>query len=200
MAIITDRQMQTAAAAKDVWLIEDGARGTGRLIGRITPPGQRLFYYRYTNSMGERVRLPIGAYDQSGRAGVTVRAARERAGELSRLHQSGIKDLREHLKLVATDAANSAADIRQLADEARRLARDEAAAAKLARKRRISVRDLFERWAATELAPHIRTDGKRTGRKDGGEMARAHLERRVFPTLGNIAACDVRKVDLMVIP
>jgi len=61
------------------------------------------------------------------------------------------------------------------------------------------VRQLFDRWAATELAPHLRTDGKRTGRKDGGASARAHFERRVFPALGDIAAADIKKVDLMTV-
>lgn len=197
--IITDKQMQAATAAGDIWLIEDGPRGTGRFVGRLTPKGERLFYFRYANSNGERVRLPLGAYDPTGRSGLTLRGGRERAAELSRLHQSGVRDLREHLGLAAGDAKQRSADIRREAAEARLQAREAEQAAKLAHKRRISVRDLFDRWASVELAPHIRTDGKRTGRKDGGASARGHFERRVFPALGKVAAADVKKVDLMAI-
>ena len=199
MSIITDKQMQTAVSDKDIWLIEDGARGTGRFVARITPKGERLFYFRYADSQVERVRLSLGAYDASGRSGLTLRVARERAAELSRLHQSGVRDLREHPAQLVSDAKQRDADTRREAAEARRQAREDAQTAQLARKRRITVRDLFDRWAATELAPHIRTDGKRTGRKDGGASARAHFERRVFPELGDIAAADIKKVDLMTV-
>ncbi|MES2960036.1 MAG: tyrosine-type recombinase/integrase [Pseudomonadota bacterium] len=199
MGIITDKQMQAAPAAKDIWMIEDGARGTGRFVARITPGGERLFYFRYADAKGGRVRLPLGAYDAAGRSGLTLRGARERAAELSRLHQSGVRDLREHLDLAVSDAKQRDADARREAAEARRKALEDAQAAKLARRRRITVRELFDRWAATELAPHTRTDGKRTGRKDGGESARAHFERRVFPDLGDVAAADIKKVDLMTV-
>ena len=145
------------------------------------------------------MRLPLGAYDASGRSGLTLRGARERAADLSRLRQSGVRDLREHLAQLVSDAKQRDADARREAAEARRQAREDAQAAQLARKRRITVRELFNRWAATELAPHIRTDGKRTGRKDAGESARAHFERRVFPDLGDIAAADIKKVDLMTV-
>jgi len=143
--------------------------------------------------------LPLGAYDAAGRSGLTLRGARERAAELSRLHQSGVRDLREHLDLAVSDAKQRDADARRAAAEARHQAREDAQAAKLARRRRVTVRELFDRWAATELAPHLRTDGKRTGRKDGGASARAHFERRVFPALGDIAAADIKKVDLMTV-
>jgi integrase len=70
-------------------------------------------------------------------------------------------------------------------------------AARLAAERRITVRELFERWAATDLQPRVRTDGRRTGRKDGGSFTRAQFERRVFPTLGAMAVADVKKADLL---
>ena len=53
--IISDRAMRVAPGASDRWLIEAGARGAGRLVGRITPTGERRFYYRYTDSRGSRV-------------------------------------------------------------------------------------------------------------------------------------------------
>jgi integrase len=72
-------------------------------------------------------------------------------------------------------------------------------AAELATSRRITVRQLFERWAVTDLTPRVLANGKRTGRKDGGKYSREQFERRIFPTLGNVAAEDVRKGDVLAI-
>ena len=66
-------------------------------------------------------------------------------------------------------------------------------------QRRLTFRQLFERWADTELTPHTRADGKRTGRKDGGQYSREQFERRIFPKLGNMAAAVVRKSDVLAI-
>ncbi len=66
-------------------------------------------------------------------------------------------------------------------------------------ERRLTVRKLFDRWATTELTPHTRADGKRTGRKDGGQYSREQFERRIFPTLADVAAVDVRKGDVLAI-
>lgn len=66
-----------------------------------------------------------------------------------------------------------------------------------ASRRQISVKSLFEEWARVELAPHTTADGKRRGRKDGGEYVRLLFKWRVFPTLGEVAAGDVRKTDVL---
>lgn len=83
-------------------------------------------------------------------------------------------------------AVRAAAEV----DEARRLAEIEA-------QRRVSVRTLFDRWAASDLMPQPRADGTRKGRKDGGEFVRLQFERRVFPVLGDITSAEVKKADLM---
>jgi len=80
--------------------------------------------------------------------------------------------------------------------EAERKAQDDA---RMAAERRLTVRNLFDRWAAIELAPRTSTDGRRLGRKDGGAFARAQFERRVFPRLGNRAIEDVKRGDLLVV-
>jgi integrase len=72
-------------------------------------------------------------------------------------------------------------------------------AEKLEEQRRLTVRQVFERWASTELKPHIGGDGKRIGRRDGGQYVRDQFERRLFPTLGEVAITDVRKPDLLAI-
>ena len=199
--IISDRAMKRAPGERDQWLIEAGARGAGRLVGRITPAGERRFYYRYTDSRGNRVRLLIGAYDPrgDGSAAFTVKQARGRAMEWQALHGAGARDLREHFAREQDDVERARADARRAAESARRQADENARADELAQQRRLTIRQLFERWAATELAPHFGGDGKRIGRKDGGQYVREQFERRVFPGLGDVAVVDVRKADVLAI-
>ena len=71
--------------------------------------------------------------------------------------------------------------------------------AKLSQQRRLTVRQLFKRWQEVELTPHVRADGTRTGRKDGGAYTLAQFERHIFPTLGDMAAEDVSKGDVLAI-
>src|SRR5262249_15725700 len=147
-AIITDRAMQARPGKKDIWLIEAGARGEGRLVGRITPAGARAFYYRYTASDGGRVGLPIGQDGPPGAASAsfTVQEARDRAREWSALYRNGVRDLREHFALLS-------ADRQRAADDARRQAEEKAATELLERERKLTVRKLFERWQAVDLQP-----------------------------------------------
>ncbi|MCC6076040.1 tyrosine-type recombinase/integrase [Pseudomonas sp. GCM10022188] len=181
MATITDKQM-SAKPSKASWLIEDAARGCGRFMARIRPSGERLFYFRYTDANSERVFLPIGAYDPSGTDGLTLKEARAKAGEWSRLYQSGIRNLREHLE--AEEAARIAARDAELA----RLAAEKTAAeAEQARQAaRKTVRELFEHWTKVDLI----------NRKDGGAEVRRMFEKDVLPLLGNMAVAEVKKGHL----
>jgi integrase len=45
----------------------------------------------------------------------------------------------------------------------------------------------------------VRADGKRAGRKDAGQYTRKQFERHIFPMLGDRAAVDVRKADVLAI-
>jgi integrase len=72
-------------------------------------------------------------------------------------------------------------------------------AAELEAQRRLTVRDLFDRWVATDLQPRLRADGKRAGRKDSGKFTCDQFARRVFPKLGRMAIEDVKRSDLMAI-
>lgn len=192
MSVITDKQMQAAAAATDIWITEDGPRGTGRFLGRITPRGERAFYFRYTTSNGSRDTLSVGVYDPKGRAGLKLSDARAKADQWSKLYQSGIKDLRGHFAQAEADRLQNEATARKQAELA-------AKQTELEQQRRLTIRQLFERWAATELTPNVLANGKRSGRKDGGQYSRAQFERRIFPVLGEVAAVDVRKADLLAI-
>ena len=172
--------MQAKPAARDQWLSQPFPRGGGVFMGRITPTGERLFYFRSSDSTGKRPFLPIGPYRSRGVDGLSVAEAYERAVELSGLYRGGIRDLREHLAQVRADAEQAAEDERVAAAASRLQADEQARAAAAERDRRISVRTLFDRWRAIDLQPQHRADGRRTGRKDGGRVARETFDRHIF--------------------
>lgn len=108
MALLTDRGCQTAQPKKmtaadgstrlaDNWLTDGGARGAGRLYLRVQPGRRRGFYYRCTGPNGERQAIPLGEFGR-GPGLLTLSEARERAGVLSDLVRSGVRDLRAHLQ------------------------------------------------------------------------------------------------------
>ncbi|MEI2337029.1 Arm DNA-binding domain-containing protein, partial [Pseudomonas aeruginosa] len=89
MAKITDRQMTAKPGTSDKWLREVAIWGHGSLVARITPSGERLFYFRYTNSSSERVTFPIGTYSRDGNEGtMTLAEAGQRAKEPAGIHKS----------------------------------------------------------------------------------------------------------------
>lgn len=179
MALITDKQMQAKATTDDLWYYESFARGSGSFCGRITPAGERLFYYRYTDSKGGRPRYPIGSYSQNGTNGMTLAHARERAQELSRIYRAGAKDLREHLE------AEQMASLQAIEE------------ATIAKARRKTIKMVFEDWVSKELKPRVNTEGKRQGRKDSGAYTRQQFDRHVFPYIGDLPMADVRKPDII---
>ena len=93
MASVTDREIVKAAreaksSGTDVWLTDASkARGVGRLRLRASETGQSTFYFRYSDSTGKRDSIVLGTYDGKGAAGLTLKAARAKAGELSKLYQ-----------------------------------------------------------------------------------------------------------------
>jgi integrase len=200
MGIITDKEMTSKAKGVDQWFIDPAPRGAGRFMGRITPSGERSFYFRYTTSTGQRDTLPLGNFDPKGRDGfLTLAAAREKAAGWSKQYKDGGRDLRQHFAKIEASRLQSIEDARQRANKSERalaLAEEEA---ELARQRRLTINQVFDRWAATDLAPHIGGDGKRIGRKDGGLYVREQFERRVFDALGETAIIDVRKADVLAI-
>lgn len=194
MAGITDKQMQANPTGKDQWLTQAFKRGAGVFAARITAAGERIFYFRYTNSRGQRSYLLIGPYSPRGAGGrLTLSEGYKRASELSLLYQSGVRDLREHFERLEADRlAAEAAEQRRLAEEQRQ--RDEAAAAAA---RRLTVRQIFDQWQRAELAPQTLADGTRVGRKDGGAWVRESFARRVFPTLGDLYVEDVTRAEIL---
>ena len=192
MASITDKGMQAKPTGKDQWLTSPFKRGSGVFVGRITPNGERLFYFRYTNSSGKRQLFPIGPYHPKGIKGLSLADAYAKACELSELYRNGVKDLHMHFEQKRE---------KERADEAQRIQSEKNAieAEALNKLRQISVRKLYERWASVELKPQVRADGRRIGRKDGGKYTFDQFERRLFPTLGNVDINAIRKSDLVAI-
>lgn len=74
-----------------LWATDSSARGAGVLQVRKLSDGSTAFYYRYTNSAGARIRIPLGT-------GLNLATARRKVAELSRRYQDGDRDLRERLK------------------------------------------------------------------------------------------------------
>ncbi|QSR34159.1 integrase [Marinobacterium iners] len=173
MASITDRQINAKPGTGSRWLSESVIRGHGALTVRITPKGERIFYFRYIDSQGKRVTMPIGNYSREEKLGcLTLTQARLRAKELAGLHQSGITNLREHLE----------------AEEQHRQAREEAERIRLERENqlhrsRMTINDLFKHWMKVDL---IR-------RKDRGESTLRLFTIDVLPKIGQLAAEDIRR-------
>lgn len=180
MAKITDRQMTAKPGSSDKWLSDVAIWGHGSLVARITPSGERLFYFRYSNSNGERVTYPIGTYSRDGLEGtMTLAEAGQRAKELAGLHKAGTRDIREHL--AAEEASRIAARDAEFARLASEKVAIEAEQARQAARK--SVTELFEHWAKVDLI----------NRKDKGAEVRRMFEKDVLPYLGNLAVADIKK-------
>lgn len=186
MAKITDRQMTAKPGNNDKWLSEVAIWGHGSLVARITPSGERLFYFRYSNSSGDRVTYPIGTYSRDGLEGtMTLAEAGQRAKELAGLHKAGIRDLREHLTTEeASRIAARDAELARLTSE--KVAIEAEQARQAARK---SVTELFEHWARVDLI----------NRKDKGAEVRRMFEKDVLPFLGDLAVADIKKSHITVV-
>jgi integrase len=180
MANLTDKAMKAKPGATHRWLSEVAIWGHGTLLARITPGGDRLFYFQYTNGQSKRYSLPIGTYGPGGDgATMTLSEARQKAMELASLHKSGIKDIREHLEAeeLAKTEARAAAIARAEVEKAA------AVAHQLALSSRKSVEGLFEQWAKIDLV----------NRKDQGAEVCRMFQKDVLPILGSVAVADIRK-------
>lgn len=180
MATLTDRAIQSAKASsgKDEWLSDGGARGAGRLYVRVQATGRKIFYYRYAGPGGERQSLPLGEYSQKGaRAGLTLDDARKKAGDLARMYQAGIKDLRGHLE--AEQKARQR-EVRQ-ANEAEVLA--EAAA------KQGSLRNLLKGYT------DYLTSAKKVDARDVVGIFKLHVL-DAFPEIADQKASEVKAGDL----
>jgi integrase len=179
MASITDIEINKKPGKSDHWLSEPAIWGHGSLVVRITPAGERLFYFRYLTENGSRDTLQIGTYDRKGLNGcMTLSDARSRAAELASLHKSGIRNVRKHLEEEIT--LNKARQQAEAAQVSAAKARAEAEAARLAS--RTTVSGLFELWSSVEL----------TNLKDSGSEVRRLFNKDVLPVIGTLCIEDVK--------
>ncbi|WP_263596288.1 tyrosine-type recombinase/integrase [Pandoraea terrae] len=107
----------------------------------------------------------------TGKGHCSLAAARERASEIRALARGGV-DIQKQIE----DARAAAERVAQREREAQD-----------ARERRLTVRALFERWAALELG----------NRKDRGAETRRGMEKDVLPAIGERYAEDVRRREVM---
>lgn len=184
MASIKDAQINQKPGTSSKWLSEPAIWGHGSLLVRITPAGERLFYFRYNTSDNKRDTMQIGTYDRNGENGhLTLADARARAQELASLHKSGIHDVRAYLDSLDADRlAERRAEQTRLA---RIRAEEEAEAARLAARR--TVRDAFNHWNSVELAK----------RKDGGASVVRMFNANVFPYIGEKCIADLTRGDIL---
>jgi integrase len=189
MGVITDNDLGTKPDSTK-WLSDPAAKGAGRFMARLKPGGGCQFYFRYTNSSGKREFLPLGTYDARGTKGLTLKQARMQAGDYSRLHQSGIKDLIEHLAaLRAAEAAQIVAGRAAAEAETARLAAEQAAI-EVESKRleaRRTVCTAFEYWNEIKLST----------RKDGGAATRRMFNVDVLPIIGDKYIDELTRSDVL---
>lgn len=180
MAALTDRTIQAtkATSGKDEWLSDGGARGAGRLYLRVQPSGRRSFYYRFAGPQDERQSMALGEYSQKGgRASLTLTEARDKAGELSRMYQGGIRDLKGHLEAAQRAREREAKEVEERAKRAEEDAKQG------------SLRNLLNGYTS-----HLER-AEKTDVKDVKGLFRLHVFER-FPDLANRKASEIKARDL----
>ncbi len=186
---ITDTEIRKPSASGYTRLSETLIHGHGNLIARITPKGERIFYFRYTDEQGKRIDLRIGSYSMGGSGEDQKRSlakARAYAQLLAELHQSGIKNIREHLdeqKRMELEA-KAEAERQKQAEAAAKAARE--AAEKRELESRPTVADLFDRWCRVKLIAH----------KDKGDAVIRIFQKDVLPEIGHLYASTVTKAHI----
>ena len=164
--------------------------------------GGAFWVYRYRSPVtGRQVRVQLWADDLRGLIGfpdASLEDACNRAAALRAKVAAGVDPVlaNEQARMAKTEAQE--VERQRIADEQRQQ-EDADRADALLQQRRLTVRQLFDRWRATDLQPALRADGKRTGRKDGGQFVAEQFTRHVFPLIGDTALEDLRKADLLAV-
>ena len=143
--------------------------------------------YRFA---GKTREIRVGTWRDG--SGSSLKALRDERDRLAALLRTGADPIEHKAAEKLREESERVAQERRLREEL-----EAAAQAEVERQRRLTVRQLFDRWRETELQPRIRTDGKRTGRKDGGQYVFEQFGRHVFPAIGEIAVENLRKTDLL---
>ncbi|MDO8768152.1 MAG: integrase family protein [Burkholderiaceae bacterium] len=198
--MITDLEIRSKPTQIDQWFTDPAPRGYGRFVARISPSGERSFYFRHSTRTGKRDVLRIGAYSQKEKVGYfTLDEARKEALKWSQLYQEGILDLRAHFAKLEADRLQAIDDAREQIEREKHAAQFALDQANLEKQRRLTVRQMFEQWCQAELKPHLVAGSKQMGRTDGGQYVRRQFECHLFPPLGDVAIADVTKADILAI-
>jgi integrase len=163
------------ALTPGVWLSDGGARGAGTLVFRRSG-GVTRAYFRYTQPDGSRYALPLGQYEEDGANGLTLAQARVKAGELSKLYQTGEKDLRAYIDAVEAK--------RRVALEAERAAQAEAEARAEAGQR-YTLRALCDAYVAA-----LEVQGKAKSARDVRSAFNVHVA-STHPEFAKTPAKDI---------
>jgi integrase len=175
---LTDKGIRAALSAKSRRTLSDrGVRGAGTLILTTRATGGGTWYYRHGDRQG-REEFNIAPCDPSGKTGLTLAQARDEAGKLAKLIQSGVSSLSAHF--AAEEAAKLAAEAAAREAEAR------AAAAAEQRATR-TLRALVKAYA-----DHLQAQGRPSWRRALQSPAR-HLPADVL----DMPAADVRAEHLL---
>lgn len=201
----TKQNIGVSVKAIDAWLktAAMGAdfRAAKGLYLRKTAGGAFWFFRSKSPVSGKQLRIAlwgdesgsVNAYPDASLKEATIRAA------VLRVQVDGGVDPVLRARADKEESAHQATQAKLHAELERRETEAAIEQANLTKKRRLTTRQVFERWASTDLAPHVGGDGKSVGRVDGGQYVREQFERRVFPLLGEMALIDVRKADVLAI-
>ena len=158
MGKLTDTAVKNAKAGERDLQVSDGG-GLVLRVGRGS--GDKSFWYRYKRGNSSKW-IRLGNYPA-----MPLREARLQAQALDLRRKQGIDPIEEREEKV------------QRKENEQRIVEEEAASLAA----RLTVRDLFERWASVDLAR----------RKDGGAEVRRMFEKDVLPSLGFLVVENVRK-------
>ena len=167
MARLTVKQLEALLASQD----GDKLRDEGGLIGTIKSKADGVsvyFDWRYRFE-GKVRQIQVGTWPKETLSG--IRKERDRLQELVR---------------TGTDPAaiRHAMRLEKKADQAEAIAQQQSRLDQIAiQQARMTVRQLFEKWERLELK----------NRKDKGAETKRCFEKDIFPTLGNLAAEDVKR-------
>ncbi len=169
MGRLTDLAIRAAKATSKDQFLSDGSG----LYLRVTVHGARVWVYRYKNKAGATRWFDLGTYPAK-----LLTDARAEAANLKLKRRNGIDPIEERERELERQRQALAEEAEQLAVRKRQAVEEEAT-----RNARISVRDLFDIWTQREISK----------RKDGGTQTLRAFTKDVFPTIGDLAAVDVRK-------
>ncbi|SPK72653.1 Phage integrase (fragment) [Cupriavidus taiwanensis] len=194
MAKLTIKEREALTPADIGRTVRDGDGLSGRVRANARAEGgvSVTFTYRYRWE-GKYRNEPCGSWPRD-----KITAIRDKRDKVRQSIDEKVDPVEarqaKHLKVLAEQAEQrqrkAEADALREAQEAERLAREAERLAEAEReRRRLTVQQLFERWAGLVLS----------GRKDGGAETRRGFAKDVMPVMGTQKAADITRADVMAV-